>query len=87
MVREKISKGEAKETINEFFLNIKNKTPKEILKIKKLSMNKKIPLGNKKRLFCSSCLQSYSGKEKIRIKKGFKIIECANCGRVKRIKL
>jgi len=87
MAKDKISKTEAKETIDKFFFDIKNKSQKEVLKIKKLAMSKRISLNKYKRLFCSSCLQPYSGSEKIRIKNGFKTIECSNCGKIKRIKI
>ena len=45
----KISKTQAKEIIENFFKNIKNKTPKEIKKIKKLAMRKNIPLKEKRK--------------------------------------
>ena len=80
----KLSKTESKEKIEEFFKDIKNKTPKEIKKIKRLAMNKKISLKEKRKLFCKHCLMPYSGKEKVRIKKGIKSIECFNCGKIAR---
>lgn len=76
----KISKKYAKEKIEEFFENIKDKVPKEIKKIKRLAANKKIPLKEKKKLFCKKCLNPYFGKEKIRIKNGFVRINCSECG-------
>ncbi len=82
----KISKIEAEKQIKEFFKNIKNKTPKEIKKIKRLAMNKKIPLKEKRKLFCKKCLTPYD-KPKIRIKKGMKSVECKNCGYVGRWKV
>lgn len=87
MVKNKISKTEAKEKIEKFFSEIKNKSPKEVLKIKKLAMSKRISLKKYKTLFCSSCLEPYPGSEKIRIKGGFKTIKCPNCGKIKRIKI
>ncbi len=83
----KISKTETEKQVNEFFSNIKNKTPKEIKKIKKLAMNKKIPLKEKRKLFCKKCLTAFSGKEKIRIKKGIKSIVCEKCGIINRWKI
>ncbi len=80
----KISKKESEKKINEFFSNIKNKTSKEIKKIKKLAMNKKIPLKEKRKLFCKKCLTAFSGKEKIRIKNQRKSVVCGNCGVVNR---
>jgi RNase P subunit RPR2 len=75
-----ISKEKAKKEIEEFFSNIKEKTPKEIKKIKRLAMSYNIPLKEKRKLFCKKCLTPYSGNEKIRIKKGIKSIVCGNCG-------
>lgn len=83
----KLSKIEAKKEIDEFFSNIKNKTPKEIKKIKRLSMKKNIPLKELRKKFCKKCFVPYSGKEKIRIKKRIKSIICENCGGIGRWKL
>ena len=82
--------------IEDFFLDIKNKNSrfsqarsgqtkslaKQVKKIKSLAMNKKILLKEKRKLFCQFCLAPYSGKEKIRIKKGMKSVECKNCGEI-----
>ncbi len=75
----KISKSEAEKRINEFFKDIKNKTPKEIKKIKRIAMAKKIPLKEKRKLFCKKCLMPYTGKEKVRINNKTKNITCRNC--------
>lgn len=83
----KISKTKSKEKIDELFSDIKNKTPKEIKKIKKLAMNRNIPLKEKRKSFCKYCLAPYSGKEKIRVKKGFKNTECLNCKKISRWKI
>lgn len=83
----KISKKEAEEKINEFFKDIKGKSPKEIKKIKRLAMNKSIKLGEKRRLFCKKCLVPYSGKEKIRVKDKTKIVTCEECGNINQWKL
>jgi RNase P subunit RPR2 len=83
----KISKTQAKEEIQKFFLDIKNKDPKDIKKIKKLAMSQNIPLKENRKLFCKKCLESYSNKEKIRIKNKTKIITCKNCDSISRIKL
>lgn len=79
MPRIKISKKEAEGEIEDFFLNIKHKTPKQIKKIKRLASNKKIPLKEKRKLFCKKCFNPYSGNEKTRIKKGMKSVVCLNC--------
>jgi len=86
-MKNKISKTAAQEEINEFFKEIKNKTPKQIKKIKRLAMNKKIPLKEKRKLFCKKCLNPFSGKEKIRIKNGMKIVECKNCSYINKWKI
>lgn len=82
-----ISKTKVQAKIEEFFLGIKNKTPNEIKKIKRLAMNKKISLKEKRKFFCRHCLTLYSKKEKIRINKGMKSIECLKCGKINRWKI
>lgn len=83
----KFSKTESKEKIEEFFSDTKNRTPKEIKKIKRISMSHNLPLKDKRKLFCENCLAPYSGKEKIRIKKGVKSVECLNCKKISRWKI
>lgn len=79
-MNKKFSKKEAEKEIENFFNEIKDKSPKEIKKIKKLAMSYNIPLKEKRKLFCKKCFGAYSGKEKIRIKNRKKIIECGKCG-------
>ena len=79
----KISKTEAKKQIEEFFLNIKDKTPKEVKKIKKLSMSFNLPLKEKRRTFCKKCLSPYK-IQKIRIRNKIKSVVCKNCGYINR---
>lgn len=83
---EKLVKTEAVKYINKFFRNIKNKTPLEIKKIKRLAMSKNISLKEKRKTFCKKCLSPYKNP-KTRIKKGVKITTCGNCGYVSRWKL
>ena len=83
----KISKSESEKQINDFFKDIKNKSPNEIKKIKKLAMSFKLPLKEKRKLFCRFCFIPYSGKEKIRIKNKIKSIICDNCKKIARWKL
>ena len=84
----KLSKLQAKDGIEEFFREIKNKTPKEIKKAKKLAMKHNIKLGGKRKLFCKKCYVSFSsGNSKTRIIKGKKTITCSGCGYVSRWKL
>lgn len=86
-MKKKVSKKQAKEQINEFFRDIKNKKPKEIKKIKRLAMAYNLPLKEKRKLFCKKCLTPYSSSEKVRIKNKTKIIKCKNCGYASRWKL
>ena len=73
--------------ISKFFLDIKNKNPEEIRKIKKLSMRFSLKLGELRKKFCKKCLHPYSGREKIIIKKDMKSVECGNCGNINRWKI
>ena len=79
----KIFKTEAREKIEEFFRNLKDKTSKEVKKIKRLAMSHNIPLKEKRKLFCKKCLSPYKNA-KIRIKNSRKIIICEECGKVSR---
>ena len=76
----------AEEKIKEIFS--KNPTPKEIKKVKRLAMNKKIRLGDLKKKFCEKCYLFFNSENsEIRIKKGIKIIKCNACGQINRYKL
>ena len=86
-MKTKISKKEAEAKIDNFFKNIKSKKPKEIKKIKRLAMSKKIPLKSRRKKFCKKCLNPYSGKEKVRIKNKVKSVECLNCDYASRWKI
>ncbi len=83
----KLSKTEAKEKIEDFFKKIKNKSPKEVRKIKKLAMAYNIPLKIKRKLFCKKCLNPFFGNEKTRIKNGIKSIICEKCSYINRWKI
>ena len=78
-----LSKTEAEKQIREFFSNIKDKTPKEIKKIKKLAMKNNIALSNLRKKFCKKCFSPYKNS-KIRIKDNIKSVTCENCGYVSR---
>lgn len=82
----KTSKTEAQKQIERFFEKIQEKSPKEIKKIKRLAMNKKILLKEKRKLFCKKCLTPYKNP-KTKIKNKFKLTECSNCGHISRWKL
>ncbi len=86
-MNKKISKKETVEKISQFFLGIKNKTPNEIKKIKQLAMGVNFPLKEKRKLFCSGCLNPYIGREKIKIKNKIKSIGCLECGKISRWKI
>ncbi len=81
----KISKTEAEKQINEFFKNIKRKTPKEIKKIKKLAMKHNIKLKDLRKKFCKKC---FSGNlETKSIKNNLKTVKCKNCGNIMKWKI
>jgi len=81
----KLSKKEAQKKIEIFFANIKNKTPKEVRKIKRLAMKHNIKLKELRKKFCKKC---FSTNLKIkRIKRGMQTIECRNCKYVDRWKI
>jgi RNase P subunit RPR2 len=82
----KLSRTQAREEIEEFFKNIKSKTPKEIKKIKRLSMKYNLPLKERRKLFCGKCFEPYDNS-KIRVKNNKKIVTCSECGHVSRWKL
>jgi len=86
-MKSSLSKTQVKGEIEKFFLDTKNKTPREIKKIKRLAMKHNIPLGEKRKLFCKKCYVPFSGKERTRIKKGKKIITCSCCDYISRWKL
>ena len=86
-MKTKISKTELVQEVKNFFSEIKNKSPKEIKKIKKLAMNQNLPLKEKRKLFCKYCLNPYSGKENVRIKNKIKRVECSHCKKISRWKI
>jgi len=81
----KISKIEVEREIKEFFEDIKNKSPREIEKIKKLAMSRNIQLKELKKKFCKRCYFPLKGKT--RINKGIKSITCENCNYINRWKI
>jgi len=74
----KISKSEARKQIKEFFESIREKTPEQVKKIKKLAMSQNIKLGDKRKLFCKKCLSPYKNSS-VKIKDDFITITCENC--------
>ena len=82
----KKGKKESESQIEEFFENIKDKTPRNIKKIKKLAMSHNIKLKERRKAFCKKCLNPFV-MPKIRIKNGMKIVICGKCGAVSRWRL
>ena len=82
-MKKSLSKTEARKNIEDFFLEIKSKTPKQIKKVKRLAMAHNLPLKYRRRSFCKKCFGAYKSP-KIRIKNKKKIITCEKCGYVGR---
>jgi len=81
----KIGKREAEKKIKDFFKNLKNKSPEQVRKMKRLSMRHNIKLGNLRKKFCKYC---YSIRLKVKgIKRGMKTVVCRNCGKISRWKI
>jgi len=87
MAKKKRNKKETEKEIRIFFSKVKNKSFKDIKKIKRLAMGHNLKLGNKRKKFCKYCLTPYSGKEKVRIKNRIKRITCNECKRESRWKI
>lgn len=85
-MKTKTSREELKGKIKRFFLNIKEKDSSRIKKIKRAASKNRINLKEEKKLFCKKCLEPFI-LPKIRIRSGFKVITCENCGAVKRLKI
>lgn len=84
----KKSKTDIKKEIEEFFRNIKDKSPKEIKKIKKSAMSFNIRLGDLKKKFCEKCYTPYIPSSiETRIKDNKKVIKCKVCGHINRWKI
>jgi RNase P subunit RPR2 len=85
-MKSKSSKNEIEENIKKIFL--KNPSPKEIKKIKKQAMSKKIRLGKLRKKFCKKCYSLFNSKNsEIKIKKPLRIILCKSCGNISRYKI
>ena len=85
MKETKLNRKQAEEKIIEFFSKIKEKTPEEIRKIKKLAMAHNLKLGGKRKTFCQKC---FSTKLKvISVKNKIKRVRCENCQNLMRWKI
>ncbi len=80
---EKTTKEEARAKVEEFFTDLRNKSPEQIKKIKKLAMKYNLKLGEKRKGFCKKCYSSLE-KAEVRIKNGKKIVKCRNCSQISR---
>jgi RNase P subunit RPR2 len=80
----KLSKTEAQNKISSFFEK-SDFSPEQLKKIKRLAMKFNIKLGEKRKLFCKSCLHPLAGK--IQISKTHKVIECKYCGYKNKIRI
>ena len=85
-MKKTISKTGAREQIEDFFENIKEKSSEDVKKIKKLAMNYNIPLKDKRKLFCGKCLTPHKDVS-IRVKNRIIRIICGNCGHISRWKV
>ncbi|MEK6800901.1 MAG: hypothetical protein AABY10_05810 [Nanoarchaeota archaeon] len=83
-MKEKINKKEVLGKIKGFFEK-DNFKAEEVRKIKRLSMKFNLKLGENRKKFCKKCLSKLEGK--VRIKNGFKNVECKNCNFVNRYKI
>ena len=79
----KLSKTEARKNIEEFFSDLRDKTPKDIRKIKRFAMKHNIKIGEKRKLFCKVCYNAYIHPS-IRVNKGILKIVCDRCENVGR---
>jgi RNase P subunit RPR2 len=82
----KPSRTESKKQIQEFFKDTKNKSPKEIKKIKRLAMQNNISLKDQRKKFCKKCFSPYRNP-KTRTKNKTKSVTCKNCSYVARWKI
>ncbi|OGJ20947.1 hypothetical protein A3K73_07340 [Candidatus Pacearchaeota archaeon RBG_13_36_9] len=81
----KLNKNEAKERIEDFFKDIKDKSPEAVRKMKKIAMHYNIKLGEKRKKFCKKC---YSVNLKVKsVKNKVKTVKCSNCGSLMRWKI
>ena len=85
-MKKAISKTEVKKQVEEFFEDIKNKSPEDVKKIKKLAMSHKIPLKENRKLFCKKCLHPHKNPS-IRVKNDLIKINCGECGYTSRWKI
>ena len=76
-MKRSLNRLEAQKRIDGFFQKT-SFSAREMRKIKRLAMKYKIRLNEYRGFFCKKCFLQLKGK--IRIKKGWKIVECRSCG-------
>ena len=76
-MKKEISRAEAEKKIKVFFERDKLDS-KEVRKIKRLAMTYNIKLGRYRKRFCKKCFSDLKDG-KVRIKNGFKTVECPGC--------
>jgi len=83
----KSSRSQAEKEIASFFVeDIKEKTARQIKKIRTLAMSNNLPLKEYKKQFCKKCLNPYKNP-KVRIHNQIKSVTCENCSYISRWKL
>jgi RNase P subunit RPR2 len=85
-MKKDIPKTDVIREIENFFDNLKEKSPEEIKKIKKLAMSYSIKLGEKRKLFCKKCFFPFVDPS-IRIKNNIITITCDHCQHKNRWKI
>jgi len=84
----KLNKKQAEDKIKEFFKDLDNKKPEDIIKIKRLAMHNKIKLGALRKKFCKKCYSVFSAKNsQTRIKNKMKFVKCLKCSCISRWKI
>lgn len=87
-MKEKVKKEEARRKIDNFFFDLNDKSPKQVKKIKRLTMHHNIKLGGKRKKFCKKCYAMFNSDNiKVRIKNKMKVVKCLKCGKVSRWKI
>lgn len=84
---DRISKKEIEERVKKFFSNDGEIDSEDVRKIRRLAMSRKIRLGEYRKRFCSKCYSDLDKNGKVRISRGYKVVECLKCGNVRKWKL
>jgi RNase P subunit RPR2 len=84
-MKRKLTRTEAFGRIEEFFKK-KSLKSEEVRKIKRLAMLYNIKLGKYRKRFCKKCYSDLK-TGKVKSSKGFRNVECSNCGNKSRWKI